>query len=213
VALCFSRDEWVRTNSAYEIHSPLVGHVEDEQGPTVAVPPNAVQPFLGLAMYFAPVCYVMKNRPSLYSTCRAMYASIWCKMNVLTSDSDTLLSVCKTFESLLIALIPRVFLHLIRLGVQPLQIAFPWMQMGFVTLLEMDQILHLWDRLLGYRDTNLLAVMAAAIFVYRAEPLLQVKNIICVISCGRCTVDSLLPFSLFHFPMLHCYLNTVHICQ
>jgi hypothetical protein len=31
------------------------------------------------------------------------------------------------------------------------QIAMPWMQLGFVNLLEMDQVLMLWDRLIGNR--------------------------------------------------------------
>lgn len=46
--------------------------------------------------------------------------------------------------------------------------------MGFVGYLEIDQILILWDRLLGTMDLTLLAVLATAIFVYRSPDLLQV---------------------------------------
>ena len=73
------------------------------------------------------------------------------------------------------------------------QIAMPWIQLGFVSLLEMDQILILWDRLsgmifaehfrdvflqldaiIGYMDPLLLAVLAAAVFVMRSDSLMQV---------------------------------------
>ena len=43
-------------------------------------------------------------------------------------------------------------------------------------LLEVDQLLHLWDRVIGYMNPILLAVMAAAIFVYRADALLRCDN-------------------------------------
>ena len=55
----------------------------------------------------------------------------------------------------------------------PLQIAFSWIQLGFVGILEVDQLLILWDRVIGYMDTTILGVFAASIFVYRAESLLM----------------------------------------
>lgn len=49
------------------------------------------------------------------------------------------------------------------------------MQLGFVNLLEIDEILHLWDRLLGYMDTTLLPITATAIFLHRADMLFHVS--------------------------------------
>ena len=34
---------------------------------------------------------------------------------------------------------PQLVLKLLQLGVQPLQLAMPWIQFGFVTYLEADQ--------------------------------------------------------------------------
>jgi hypothetical protein len=48
------------------------------------------------------------------------------------------------------------------------------MQLGFVGFLEMEQILHLWERILGFMDTTLLAVAAVAIFMHRSEMLFRV---------------------------------------
>lgn len=87
------------------------------------------------------------------------------------------------------------------------QVAFAWIQFGFAGLLEMDQVLHLWDRVIGedwpqsvgrrwpvavshncmspgYMDPLLLAVAAAAIFLYRADALMRV--IICFLSQITC---------------------------
>ena len=86
------------------------------------MPPCSIQPFLGFATYFAPLCYVIKHRPSLYTVSRILFCQLWCRLNVLSSDANTLLSVCKTFECLLIQLQPRLFMHLVNIGVQPLKV-------------------------------------------------------------------------------------------
>ena len=93
-------------------------------------------------------------------------------MNVISGDSGTLLHVCATFENLLMSLHPTLFLHLLKIGVQPLLIAMPWLQFGFVGLLEIEQVLHLWDRVLGYEDPCLLAVFAVAVFLTKGEAVL-----------------------------------------
>lgn len=173
VALCFSRDAWILQNADYVIHKPLTSPPVEGSETAMACPPCGVQPFLGLASYFAPLCYLYKEPASLYSVSRLMYARLWSHMNVISSDAGTLLHVCCTFESLLASVHLRLFLHLLSLGVQPLQIALPWLQLGFVGTLEVDQILLLWDRVIGYMDTTVLAALAVAIFVFRAEPLLQ----------------------------------------
>ena len=56
------------------------------------------------------------------------------------------------------------------------QVALPWMQLGFVGLLEVDQVLQLWDRIFGYMDITLCAVLSVAIFVFRAVPLFQCNS-------------------------------------
>lgn len=158
----------MRQNCHYEIHRPILDLMDGS-----AAPPCGIQPFLGLSAYTAPLCYIFRSRASLYSISREMFCRLWCKMNVLSADSGTLLSVCKTFECLLIEINPHLFIHLMKLNAQPLKIAFPWLQLGFVGLLEIEQILLLWDRVIGFMDLTVLAVAAASIFVYRSEPLFK----------------------------------------
>jgi hypothetical protein len=188
--LCFVRDPGVRTAALYEVHEPIFGGpnghgvgaypafravvtASDGGGDAapLASPPSAVQPFLGLASYFAPLCFLYAHKPALYSVARALWCKLWCKLNVLSGDEGTLLHVCKTFENLLVTVHPRLCLHLLSLGLHPLHVAFGWMHVGFVGFLEMDQLLVLWDRVIGYMDPTLFAVLACAIFVHRAEVL------------------------------------------
>lgn len=154
--------------------SNLAAH--DGLQPGSSFPPCGFQPFLGLCSYFAPLGYLYRDLPSLYSVCRSIYCKLWCKLNVLSSCSDTLLTVCKTFESLLIHMNGSLFLHLVNIGLQPLKIAYPWIQLGFVQLLEIDQILILWDRMIGYMDPTILAVAAVAIFIHRSEALFRSRS-------------------------------------
>lgn len=189
VALCFSRDTWIRINSLYSIHQPLFPKIlsasQDIQwiGAETCVPPCGVLPFAGLSMYNAPMCYLYRNRPSLYSLCRVAYARLWCKLNVVSSDVDTILPICFLFECLVMESCPRLFIHLVKIGVQPLQIAFSWIHGAFVNLLEIDQLILLWDRIIGYMDVTLLSVLAAAIFVARSEPLMQVRLSLRIVKC------------------------------
>mmetsp|Transcript_22677 Transcript_22677/g.22879 ORF Transcript_22677/g.22879 Transcript_22677/m.22879 type:complete len:136 (-) Transcript_22677:154-561(-) len=130
-----------------------------------------------------------------------MYARLWSRMNVICSDSGTLMHICRTFENLFISVHLKLYLHLLSLGIQPLQVALPWLQLGFVGVLEVNQILLLWDRVIGYTDTTILAPLAVAIFVFRAEPLLQCTTASAATSLlhedSRLTVISLLQMLFF----------------
>jgi Rab-GTPase-TBC domain len=102
-----------------------------------------------------------------------LWAKLWCKLNVISGDGGALLCVCKTFENLLAALDPKLFLHLLSLNIQPLRIAFSWIQLSFVSFFEIDQLLILWDRVIGFTDLALFSLLAVAIFIYRSEVLLN----------------------------------------
>jgi hypothetical protein len=130
-----------------------------------------------------------------------MWNEIWCKLNVISGDKGTLLHVCKTFENLLSFLNPKLFLHLLTLDVRPLSVAFPWIQMSFVGFFEIDQLLILWDRVLGYTDLTLFSLLATAIFISRSEPLLlctKADKAVLILSEGsRLKVIPLLQMMLF----------------
>ena len=167
--------------------------------PFLDPPPPAysgIQPFIGLAAYFCPLTYLFKDDVAgLYFLARHSFCNFWCRLNVITSDEFCLLHVCQTFESLLLesgaGLGIKVYCHMLRYGLNPVQVALPWLQLGFVGLLEVDQILLLWDRVfgrvlfnhpkcflfyscsVGYMDPTLLAILCVAIFLFRGEIILE----------------------------------------
>ena len=218
VILCFVRDTKVKTLSDYEVHQsgrdenfdvkisksvqPVVGSQPNNSGGQYMTPQSAVQPFLGLASYFAPLCYLYADMAGLYSVTRALWCKLWCRLNVISGDRNTLLYVCKTFENLLASLHPRLFIHLLNLGVNPLHVAFPWMHLSFAGYFEVDQLLILWDRVIGYMDPTLFALMAASIFVFRSEmlflPGMTVEKAITILNEGsQLKVMPLLQMMLF----------------
>ncbi|TRY56636.1 hypothetical protein DNTS_011043, partial [Danionella cerebrum] len=62
-----------------------------------------------------------------------------------------------TFERLLQTHLPQLFYHLREIGAQPLRIAFKWIVRAFSGYLSTDQLLLLWDRILGYDSLEIVA--------------------------------------------------------
>ncbi|KDO32047.1 hypothetical protein SPRG_03265 [Saprolegnia parasitica CBS 223.65] len=172
VMLAFSRDASIRTQAAARLESPVSTTMSN--GASTAVPPSGVLPLSGLVMFAAPLCYLYNDPAHVYFIFREMYCRYWCQLHVISSQPNAILPLCKTFESLLVRTIPHVVHHLLQHGITPLAIAFPWIQSGFSGVLEIDQVLLLWDRVIGYDTLEILPIFAAALFTFRAKDLLLV---------------------------------------
>ena len=57
-----------------------------------------------------------------------------------------------------------------------LRLAFKWLIRAFSGYLASEQVLLLWDRVLAYNSTDILAVLAVAIFSFRRSNLVQVQT-------------------------------------
>lgn len=71
---------------------------------------------------------------------------------------------------------PEVCFHMNQLGIQPLRTAFQWIYFSFVGVLEVDQIFLLWDRIIGFETLEILPILAAGIFVFRSNLILNCTN-------------------------------------
>ena len=105
VMLVFARDDKLRQDAKFQIHE----YVYDD---SIIIPPCGVQPFHGLVMYAAPLCYLFQDPVQIYLTFRAMYATLWCRLNVIRSESNTLLRLCLLFEQLVQQHVPDLVLKL-----------------------------------------------------------------------------------------------------
>ena len=71
---------------------------------------------------------------------------------------------------------PEVCFHMNQLGILPLKTAFPWIYFAFVGALDIDQIYLLWDRIIGFETLEILPILAAGIFVFRSNLILNCTN-------------------------------------
>ncbi|XP_066576084.1 TBC1 domain family member 19 isoform X2 [Amia ocellicauda] len=180
VLLCFSRDTVVLEHFNYNSATPPKSYIRGKLGVeeyAVIYPPNGVIPFHGFSMYVAPLCFLYNEPSKLYSVFREMYVRYFFRLHSISSSSSGIVSLCLHFETLLQTHLPQLFYHLREIGAQPLRIAFKWMVRAFSGYLATDQLLLLWDRVLGYNSLEILAVLAAAVFAFRAENLMEVTSL------------------------------------
>ncbi|XP_044875693.1 TBC1 domain family member 19 isoform X1 [Mauremys mutica] len=136
-----------------------------------------VIPFHGFSMYVAPLCFLYHEPSKLYQIFREMYVRFFFRLHSISSHPSGIVSLCLLFETLLQTHLPQLFYHLREIGAQPLRISFKWMVRAFSGYLATDQLLLLWDRILGYNSLEILAVLAAAVFAFRAVNLMEVTSL------------------------------------
>jgi len=165
--LTLSRDE--------EIAELMVTASVDKPGQpaTAPFPPSGVVPFRGLVFYVAPFSYLFEGPEKMYMCFRKLFCEQLCRLQNISSDSRDILGLAKQFETLLMEVNPALFFHLNSIEVEPLSVAFSWIFYGFCGYLENDQVLCLWDRLVGFGDLVLFPVLAVAIFHFRSQALLE----------------------------------------
>ncbi|XP_042323053.1 TBC1 domain family member 19 isoform X1 [Sceloporus undulatus] len=180
VLLCFSRDTSVLEHFEYNSATPPKSYIRGKLGLeeyAVFYPPNGVIPFHGFSMYVAPLCFLYNEPSKLYQIFREIYIRYFFRLHSISSHPSGIVSLCLLFETLLQTHLPQLFYHLREIGAQPLRISFKWMVRAFSGYLATDQLLLLWDRILGYNSLEILAVLAAAVFAFRAVNLMEVTSL------------------------------------
>ncbi|XP_063727711.1 TBC1 domain family member 19-like [Symsagittifera roscoffensis] len=179
VLLIFVRDtsvlKWRNCMMANPLKAYLRGKIGNENY-CVVYPPSGVIPFHGFSMYVAPLCFIYADPVKLYFVFRELYVRFFCHLHCLSSNPKGILAVSALFESLLMSLAPSLFFHLKSIGSAPLKIAFKWLMRAFSGYLEADQLLVLWDRVISHDSNEILAVMAAGLFLYRSANLMNVTS-------------------------------------
>lgn len=62
---------------------------------------------------------------------------------------------------------PALVSHLLHLGCLPASLAMPWLCSGFVGALGVEEVLLLWDRVVGMDSLLPLALLAVAVLCFR----------------------------------------------
>lgn len=146
-------------------------------------PPSGIVPFRGMSFLAAPFFFLFPSLDLCYFAFRESYCALFSRSQIIsgrttcsTAEDDSAVGLAKLFEDLLSSCEPVLYLHLMKLGVDPLEIALPWLFTSFAGYLSVDQLLILWDRLVAYDSLHLAAVLAVSIFIFRSEFLMLAEN-------------------------------------
>lgn len=170
----WSRDDWIRKNIPELVAS---GGKET---------PNGCYPFVGISCYALPLCYFHCTSETAYLTFRQMYKRFetfylthrfFYNLHTPSIQASALPPLCALFENLIKERDSALYYHMSKtLGIQPLKIGYRWILYAFVGVLDIEQVLLLWDRMIGYGESygkDLLSIVAAAIFLFRRDLLMQ----------------------------------------
>ncbi|KAJ3196696.1 hypothetical protein HK101_008035 [Irineochytrium annulatum] len=170
IMIIWSRDEWVhqRTTAARIPGTEGEPQIKGRWSfPIKGYPPNGVLPFCGVSSFAMIVAFLHSDVESAYFTFRELYVN----------HPFSLVTLGATFENLLKNIDAFLYLHLAHeLGCPPLVYAFRWITCGFVGTLDIEQVLLLWDRIIAFNRPELLAAVAASIFLFRRESLTAAKG-------------------------------------
>ncbi|KAJ3402034.1 hypothetical protein HDV05_008787, partial [Chytridiales sp. JEL 0842] len=180
--LLFSRDPWVKEHcpSTNPQLTTTVDSLKNMRGrfslPITTYPPSSVLPFSGLSSYAMLTSFLHSDLNNAYITFRNLYVRYFHSLHTLHPTTG-LPSLCATFESFLKQLDPLIPFHLNSISVDPLKFATEWMVTGFVWVLDVEQVMALWDRVLGFGRLEILPAVAACLFLFRREMLLSSRGV------------------------------------
>jgi hypothetical protein len=163
----FFRDSWVNENMRARPHAIITGIASSDRD-AEPYPPAGVVPCKNFALLTCPFCYISVNMEEVYYIFRSFYCRYFCQLHSINSNPQGIIGLCKLFEDLLQTYEPEVCYYLNQLGINPLKVAFPWIFYSFIGFLEVGELFLLFDRIIGFDTVEIVPILAAAIFVYRA---------------------------------------------
>ncbi|KAJ3000747.1 hypothetical protein HDV02_003549 [Globomyces sp. JEL0801] len=178
IMMYWSRDNWITKALMKMNHELLAKDLYSEQGY------NGIYPFWGISLYAMPVCYLHEDPGEAYILFRELYVRYFYKLHTPCNKNGGILQLCIQFENLVKETNSELYFHLSHtIEIQPLEIAFKWILYAFVGILDCEQVLLMWDRIIGYDCLGLLAVTAAALLTYRSDLLFMCKTPNQVMKC------------------------------
>nr|XP_029708952.1 TBC1 domain family member 19-like isoform X2 [Aedes albopictus] len=170
IMLCFSRDSEISQMIQTEFTNSA--KVKQYEGPACGF-----VPFHGICMLAAPFCYLYDNPVALYFTFRAFYVRYCHRLTTINTHPQGIVSLCLLFEKLLQTHEPQLWSHFRELQIQPIRVVFKWLMRAFSGHLPPEQLLILWDLILGYDSLEILSLLALIILSFRRESLMQVVTL------------------------------------
>ncbi|XP_065158492.1 TBC1 domain family member 19 [Atheta coriaria] len=179
VMLCFMRDSQIlkHISSQPGYMQVILKGKQPTTDNTMTFPPSGVIPFHGFSMYAAPICYIYKDPVKLYYVFRSFYLKYWHRLHRLCGHEQGIVAICLLFERLLQKYEPVLWHHFKKINIPPIKVVFKWLMRAFSGHLPPEQVLQLWDLVLGYDSLEIIAFLAVVILIFRKENLLRVVTL------------------------------------
>lgn len=168
--LCFSRDAEINEM----IKTEFTNNSKLKQ---FDCPPSGIVPFHGICMYASPFCYLYDSPVALYFTYRAFYVRYCHRLTTVNTHPQGIVCLCLLFEKLLQTHEPDLWSHFREVQIQPIRVVFKWLMRAFSGHLQPEQLLILWDLILGYDSLEILSLLSIIILSFRKESILQVTTL------------------------------------
>eukprot|EP00798_Chlamydomonas_sp_ICE-L_P021474 gene21474-28447_t len=133
---------------------------------------GGVVPPKGFVSLAAPLCFMYPQPGSVYRLFRAMY----CSLSSVGAPSPALPVLVAVFESLAQELDPEVVAHLHRMGIPVASLGMPWITSAFVGFLPVEEVLLLWDRVIGLDSLLPIPLLAVAVICFRRQVILTCSS-------------------------------------
>ncbi|GBP07093.1 TBC1 domain family member 19 [Eumeta japonica] len=145
-----------------------------------------------------PFCYLYDEPAQLYYTFRIFYLRYWHRLHFISTHPQGIVALCLLYERLLEANEPLLWIHFRNININPIRVVFKWLMRAFSGHLPPEQLLFLWDAVLGYDSLELLPLLAVAILSFRKENIFQAdKRLLTCLLCNKVlSNDSMKPSKL-----------------
>ncbi|XP_077516691.1 TBC1 domain family member 19 isoform X1 [Amblyomma americanum] len=138
--------------------------------------PCGVVPFYGFSLLVSPLCFMYADVGVMYAVFREMYCRYFHKLMAVSSDPEGIVSLLLTFERLVQYREPEFLPALASKNVDLQPIVFQMLMQSFCAHLPAEEVLRLWDRILGYDSVYVLPVAAASLVCSKKSEILDTND-------------------------------------
>lgn len=181
VLLALTRDPSLSAGAALLPHPLAAGYGRRAECHGL-YPPSGLLPFRGLGCFVAPLCYVLEEPAEIFAVAKRLHQDLFCRLHVLSAIDEpetvgSLLSLAGVLTRIVHEADPDLTAHLEGItGASPLELAYPWLAGAFAEHLEVDQLMYLWDRVIGFRSLLPLSILAAGVMLIKKDLLMLAQT-------------------------------------
>ncbi|GKT17172.1 TBC1 domain family member 19 like protein [Aduncisulcus paluster] len=150
-------------------------HTYDHTSSTL--PPScSILPFKGISLFFAPFFFLTSNTAEAYVLGKEMYLRYFHRLHTFNSIKGGYLHLIELTDVLVKTKNRQLSESLREMKLEVPELVTPWIVSGFSGYLRPEEYFVLWDRVLAFDSTLLLAYLSAAVLLSKSKTISQFHN-------------------------------------